>query len=192
MALPRILVKIDVEKAYNTLSWSAILATLTKMNFPNIWISGIRTCISSTSFSFLISGQSIPWIKSFRGVRQGDPILSYLFILVSQNLTSMLNFALRQGMITGYNNNLSYKFNHLMYVDDLILISQASRLIARNIKLCLHIYGQLSGQHILLSWKFIVLLGLINGAQRVFAPFLIFLLLIFLLLILESLLLLRD
>ncbi|XP_039120948.1 uncharacterized protein LOC120257557 [Dioscorea cayenensis subsp. rotundata] len=143
---PRMLIKIDVEKAYYTLSWSAILATLTKMNFPSIWISWIKTCISSTSFSFLINGQPSTWIKSTRGVRQGDPISSYLFILVSQNLTSMLNYALRHNLIPGFSKHLKYNFNHLMYVDDLVLITRASRRSARFIISCLNFYGKLTGQ----------------------------------------------
>lgn len=80
---PRMLAKIDIEKAYNMLSWSAIPATLTKMNFPNKWISWINTCFRSSYFSLLINGSPSAWISSSCGVRQGDPISSYLFILIS-------------------------------------------------------------------------------------------------------------
>lgn len=48
-------------------------------------------------------------------------------------------------MIPGFNPNLRYNFNHLMYVNDLILVSRASRITARNINLCLSIYGNLTG-----------------------------------------------
>lgn len=116
---PRMLVKIDIEKTYDTISQNAILATLIKMNFPDKWISQIKTYISSTSLSILVNGIPYPWIKPSRGIRQGDTISSYLFILISQNLSSMLNFALRQNMIPGFNQNLNHNFNHLMYADDL-------------------------------------------------------------------------
>lgn len=77
------LVKIDIEKTYDTLSWTAILATLAKMDFSNTWISWIKTCLNSISFSFIINDFSVPWISSSHGVLQGDPVSSYLFILVS-------------------------------------------------------------------------------------------------------------
>ncbi|XP_039145745.1 uncharacterized protein LOC120282984 [Dioscorea cayenensis subsp. rotundata] len=116
------------------------------MNFPSKWISWVKSCITSASFSLLINKQPSGWFKSTRGLRQGDPLSSYLFILAAQNLTALLNFAMRQNMIPSFNSALRHNFNHLMYADDLILISLASRKIARNINLCLSIYESLTGQ----------------------------------------------
>lgn len=147
----RMIIKIDIEKAYNTFSWSVILVTLAKMNFPSNWISWIKTCLTSTSFSFLINGHPTRWISSSKGLRQGDPIFSYLFILVSQILTSMLNSSLNIGQIMGFNNNANSNFNHLIYDDDLVLIIRASRLAERNINHCLDIYGQLISQYLNVS-----------------------------------------
>ncbi|XP_039119158.1 uncharacterized protein LOC120255390 [Dioscorea cayenensis subsp. rotundata] len=144
--LPRMLVKIDIEKAYDTISWSAILSTLTKMSFSFVWISSIKSCFTSTSFSFLINGHPSYWISSSRGIRQGDLISSYLFILVSQNLTSILNFALANDFVPGFDMRLHVNFNHLMFADDLVIISQASHKSARFIKLCFDFYGKISGQ----------------------------------------------
>lgn len=78
-------------------------------------------------FSFIVNGHHTSWIKSSRGVRQGDPISLLLFILVSQNLTTILNKALHLDMIHSFNENLSKNFNHLMFTDDLILVTKASR-----------------------------------------------------------------
>lgn len=140
------LIKIDIEKAYYTLSWNAILATLTKMNFPRVWVNWIHACISSASFSFLINKQPSAWIHSSRGIRQGDPISSYLFILVSQNLSSMLNFSLSNHIISGFQSDLQLNFNQLIYGDDLILITLANRKVAWNINLCLSICHWLTGK----------------------------------------------
>lgn len=140
------IVKLDIERAYDTVSWNAILATLTRMNFPSKWISWIHTCISTVSFSILVNEIPSPWFKSSRGLRQGDPLFFYLFILVAQNLTAMLNYAMRINFILGFNSNLSCNFNHLIYAYDLILVTKASRQTARNIKVCFHIYKNLTGQ----------------------------------------------
>ena len=91
---------------------------------------------------------AVPLLGSpFLGELGKDTHSPYLFILVSQNLTVILNFALRHHMIPSFNANLRHKFNHLMYVNDLILISHASRKTARYIKMCLFIYGHLTSQH---------------------------------------------
>ncbi|XP_039120543.1 uncharacterized protein LOC120256952 [Dioscorea cayenensis subsp. rotundata] len=142
---PRMLVKLDIEKAYDTLSWSVILATLTKMNFPAKWISWISSCLSSSSFSILINGSPSPWFPSNRGLRQGDPISSYLFILVAQNFSSIMNRALSTNMIPGFDPNIRLNFNHLLFVDDLILDLSPLRSHGSNINLCLSIYSRLIG-----------------------------------------------
>lgn len=83
---------------------------------------------------------------SSHGIRQGDPLSPYLFAIASQNLTAILNKSLEIDMVLSFNSNLSKNFNHLMYADDLILITKANRKTARNWKLCLDIFAHLSGQ----------------------------------------------
>lgn len=126
-SLPRMILKIDIEKAFDTLEWIDVLATLRKMNFPDKWISWIQATLSSTSFSFIVNDQRSSWISSSHGVRQGDPLSSLLFLLTSQTLTTILNKALHLNMIQGFSNSLSRNFNHLIFADDLILVTSASR-----------------------------------------------------------------
>ncbi|XP_039116586.1 uncharacterized protein LOC120252479 [Dioscorea cayenensis subsp. rotundata] len=145
---PRMLIKLDIAKSYDTMSWSAILVTLTKMGFPGRWVSWIHTCISKVSYALLINKTPTSWFSTSRGIRQGDPISPYLFILVAQNLTTMLNYAMNSNLIPGFDSRLIHNFNHLMYADDLILITEASRKSARNIKKCLLFYGNVTGQRI--------------------------------------------
>lgn len=122
------------------------MGTLVKMKFPSNWVSYIKACLHSTSFALLINEQPTDWFSPSRGVRQGDPLYPYLFILVAQNLAALLNGARHLNLIPGFSSNLRYNFNHLMYVDDLILITSASRKTARNVNLCLDIYHHLTGQ----------------------------------------------
>lgn len=140
------LVKVDIEKDYDTLSWDTIIATLIKMKFPSNWGSYVRTCLNSISFSLLMYGNPTSWLQPVRGVRQGDPLSPYLFILVAKNLTAILNYARNLDLILGFSGSLNHNFDHLMYADDLILVTTASRKSARNICFYLNLYAQLSGQ----------------------------------------------
>lgn len=124
---------------FNPFFLVVFLSTLAKMGFPTIWITWIQTCISSPSSSFIINGQPSNYFTDSRGIRQGDPLLSYLFILVSQNLTTIFNDALSLDIIPGFNHRLTHNFNHIMYADDFILVTKASRSMAHNINTCLSI-----------------------------------------------------
>lgn len=67
--------KINIEKAYDTISWKVILATLAKMDFPTTWLTWIQSCIYIPCCAFLINGQPSKFIKTSRGGRQGDLLL---------------------------------------------------------------------------------------------------------------------
>lgn len=57
---PRMIVKVDIEKVFDTVEWNSIFATLQKMRFLAIWISWIESCLSLASSFFLINGQPSP------------------------------------------------------------------------------------------------------------------------------------
>jgi hypothetical protein len=72
--------KMDMEKAFDRMEQNFLLAILEKLGFSSTWISWIRICIS-TPFSILLNGSPFGFISLGRGLRQGDPLSSFLFIL---------------------------------------------------------------------------------------------------------------
>lgn len=90
---------VDMEKDYNVLEWNATLANLRTMRFPEISISWISPYLTFVSFFFLINEQPTNWFWSHRRVQQDNPIFPYLNLLVSQNLSSILNCALRLKLV---------------------------------------------------------------------------------------------
>lgn len=138
------IIKIDIEKAFY---WVECHHCYPLENaFPELWISWIFPCISSTSFSFLLNGQNSAWTTNNRGIRQGDPIFPLFFLLVTQNLSTILNKVLSLTLVSRFNLAISHDSNHLMFVDDLLLITKASRKTARNCLMCLNIYHSITGQ----------------------------------------------
>jgi len=70
--------KIDMEKAYDRLEWDFIIQCFRELGFHPKWVSWIKECISTFSYSILVNGVPYGLIKPSRGVRQGDPLSLYI------------------------------------------------------------------------------------------------------------------
>ncbi|GKA13247.1 hypothetical protein Tco_0692893 [Tanacetum coccineum] len=86
----RCALKIDLQKAYDTVSWSFLESILGRFGFPEKMVKWIMTCITSSAFSICVNGQAYGYFKGARGLRQGDPISPYLFTLVMEVLNLII------------------------------------------------------------------------------------------------------
>ncbi|GKA14486.1 RNA-directed DNA polymerase, eukaryota, reverse transcriptase zinc-binding domain protein [Tanacetum coccineum] len=83
----RCAMKIDLQKAYDTISWDFIKDVLSAVGFHDTMINWIMTCITTTKFFICVNGEIKGYFNGGRGLRQGDPISPYLFTLVIINLS---------------------------------------------------------------------------------------------------------
>ena len=109
----------------------------------------IMSCISSVSYSVLLNGQPVGFIKPERGLRQGDPLSPYLFLMCAMGLQSLLHSIKMEGHIQGvaicWNGP---RVSHLFFVDDSILFCRAKEEECQKILDILAIYEKGSGQKI--------------------------------------------
>ncbi|GJU92745.1 putative RNA-directed DNA polymerase, eukaryota, reverse transcriptase zinc-binding domain protein [Tanacetum coccineum] len=133
--------KVDFEKAFDSISWKFLDHILVKLGFGQKWCSWIKACIVSSRASILINGSPTFEFSINRGIRQGDPLSSFLFILIMKGLHNALADAVTKGLISGVTlNNSNINISHLFYADDVIITSEWNARELENIIRVFHIF----------------------------------------------------
>ncbi|XP_074270707.1 uncharacterized protein LOC141594598 [Silene latifolia] len=141
--------KLDLEKAFDRLEWDFIRLCLTNARIDNDTISLIMRCISSSSTQVALNGNLLSSFSPSRGIRQGDPLSPYLFILCMEALSTLIHkscddsdwspFPLGKG---------GASFSHLLFADDILLFGRASEKNLCAVQDTLHTFCSSSGQKI--------------------------------------------
>ncbi|KAK4394643.1 hypothetical protein Sango_1618600 [Sesamum angolense] len=111
---PRCALKVDLRKAYDTVEWDFLIATLRMFGFPAVFIRWIEECVTSAHYSVVVNGGVHGFFAGARGLRQGDPMSLYLFVLVMEVLHMILQHLLnRTGKVIFRSDTLvSHSFQH--------------------------------------------------------------------------------
>ena len=118
-----------------------------RLGFNERWISLVMMCISTISYYVLINGEAKGNIVPTRGLRQGDPISPYLFLLCAEGLSAMLRKEEEQGKIQGISvSRGAPRISHPFFADDSIVFCRASVEEGRRILQVLEDYEAKSGQ----------------------------------------------
>ena len=82
--------KLDIEKAYDHINWRFLLSILEKIGFGPKWRNWIFFCISTVRMTVLVNDTPTEFFSTFRGLRQGDPLSPYLFVLIMEAFSSLI------------------------------------------------------------------------------------------------------
>lgn len=139
---PRLMaIILDLWKAYDRVSWKFIKTVLLHLGFNETFSSYIFSYISSVSFEILVNGGKTESFKPSKGLRQGDPLSSYLFILGQEILLRLLDQEFRQKSISSIKTSKrGLIITHVMYADDIVLFSKATKKDATSISWILEKY----------------------------------------------------
>lgn len=126
--IPGIIVKIDFEKAFDHVSWGFLDEVLSKMGFGRKWRTWIQGCISNIPISVLINGSPHQQFTTGKGLRQGDPISPFLFLIVSEALHLMFQSSMNLGRLGSFQlGSNGLKIGHLQFADDTLVFLDESR-----------------------------------------------------------------
>ncbi|GKV19324.1 hypothetical protein SLEP1_g29604 [Rubroshorea leprosula] len=124
---PTLIFKADFEKAYDSVNWCFLDCMLQKLGFCEKWRLWIQECLASATTSVLVNGSPTEEFKMSKGLRQGDPLAPFLFLVVAEALNGLIIKAVEEGMLTGVRvGSGDLDITHLQFADDTIIFCEAS------------------------------------------------------------------
>lgn len=117
---PTLVLKLDFAKAFDSIEWDSLIKILHARGFPDLWCDWITKLLSSAKSAVLLNGVPGPWISCCRGLRQGDALPPYLFLLVADVLQKIItsDSGIRHSLIDA-------PCPVLQYADDTLILVRA-------------------------------------------------------------------
>jgi hypothetical protein len=118
--------KVDFEKAYDSVNWNFLIYMMKRFGFAAKWIDWVRACVCAGNLSVLVNGSPTSEVNIARGLKQGDPLAPFLFLLVVEGLGLLMNRAVSLGFFKPFViKNSGVVVSHLQYADDTLFVGDA-------------------------------------------------------------------
>ena len=142
-----LLFKVDFEKPYDSIDWSYLDEVMCKMGFPVLWQKWIKECIGTATASVLVNGSPADEFPMKRGLRQGDPLSPFLFLLAAEGFNILMNSLSDTHHFHGYKvgSPVPTVVSHLQFADDTLIIAEKSWANVRATRAVLILFEAISG-----------------------------------------------
>jgi hypothetical protein len=118
-------VKLDMSKVYDRVEWGFIHKMMLKLGFNPRWVYLVMQCIQSISYLLILNSDPVGYIRPTRGIRQGDPLSPYLFLICAEGLTALLNSAASCRSLSGLSLcRGGPQISHLFFADNSLLFAE--------------------------------------------------------------------
>jgi hypothetical protein len=140
------LIKLDLSKAFDKASWQYLKSILNSFGFDQDWVNWIMNLTSSDFFSILVNGVPSQPFSASRGIRQGDPLSPFLFVLMAEGLGRYIKSVVLEGNLKGLPlHNIRPSPSHSQFVDDTLLMNSATTREAQKLNSILSDFTEASG-----------------------------------------------
>jgi exonuclease III len=140
-----LLFKVDFERAYDTVNWQFLDYMMRRMGFVEGWRKWISACVFNSSMSVLVNGSPTSDFNVGKGLRQGDPLSPFLFLIVVEGLSGLMRKAAENNLFHGYKVSDNIMFHSLQFADDTILVGEGNWDNLWTIKTILRSFEMVSG-----------------------------------------------
>ena len=145
----RVLLKLDFQKAYDSMRWDFLNMILEMMGFGARWRKWMECCVTIASMSILLNGSPSKPFKLERGLTQGYPFSPFLFVMLAETLNGLLQRAKEMGIIRGVNvGRNKVDISHLQFANDMIIFSPTEDDNTQNIRRILDCFAVMFGLYI--------------------------------------------
>jgi hypothetical protein len=142
--MPACLIKLDITKAFDSVSREFLLELLNRRGFPTRWTNWLTSILRTSSSSIMLNGCPGNEIMHRRGLRQGDPLSPHLFILVIDVLNNIFDLATQEGYLTKLKGrHASLRIS--MYADDAVIFTNPNRQDIARIMEIMRAFGEATG-----------------------------------------------
>uniref|UniRef100_A0A803P542 Reverse transcriptase domain-containing protein n=1 Tax=Cannabis sativa TaxID=3483 RepID=A0A803P542_CANSA len=142
-----VVIKLDMEKAFDRVEWHFLSHLLAHVVFPSNFISLIMNCLSTVTYLLSLNGILSDTFFSSRGIRQGDPLSPYIFLLVAESLSTVIRLQETADVFSGIKICTGApSLSHLLFAEDSMLFAPVTPHSSEAINSILHTYHQATGQ----------------------------------------------
>ena len=141
-------IKLDLSKAYDRVNWTFLRLVMIQIGLDLVIVSWIMGSVQSASFDVLINGSPSNFFKASRGLRKGFPLSPFLFLIIADALSRIIQHVKREGSFKGIRINNTVELSHILFVDDVVMLGEGTWGNLKETKKILELYKKATCMHI--------------------------------------------